>query len=135
MKQNDLITLLFTVLKESVDTVTLPTGKNLLPSLKYSCIILLASSLSKIFGLFTFISWQGALLGVVCLLCLCYIERSEDNEVSRLYRDVKLRANDIKRRATRSSTDKQDDGVTDACDENVRENSTREEPCLQDDTQ
>ena len=121
MRQDSIITILYTVLKECIDSITLPTGKTLLPSLKFSVGIFLVTLVSNLFSIYTVISWQGAGLACICLLGLCYIERSEDNEVSRLYRDVKLRSKDIARRGKSAGTDKQDAGTSDGTDESSRE--------------
>lgn len=108
MQQDNIITILYTVLKECIDSITLPTGKTLIPSLKFSVGIFMLTLAFSVFNVYTVICWQGAGLACLCLLGLCYIERSGDNEISRLYRDVKLRSEDIESGRESSGTDKQD---------------------------
>ena len=118
MQQDNIITILYTVLKECIDSITLPTGKTLIPSLKFSVGIFMLTLAFSVFNVYTVICWQGAGLACLCLLGLCYIERSGNNEISRLYRDVKLRSEDIESGRESSGTDKQDARASNGIDAN-----------------
>lgn len=98
-----------------VTTVTLPTGKQLISATIYAGIIAGASVASRIFTPdWCFIDWRGAVLAVLILGSLLFVERRGYVEVSRLYRIAKSRAGEIAQRAKRPSADVEDVGDFDA---------------------
>lgn len=119
MKEDELIEILYTVIKESVDSLVLPTGNTLLPSLAFSGIIFFISLISDILDIYSFISWQGAGIACLSLFALTLIERREDNEVSRLYRNAQLRAERVKSRLTSAGSSNKDAGTSDDTDKTV----------------
>lgn len=90
---------LFESVKYSVEAFSLPTGKHLIPSIIFGAIILAVSVISELFHLFTFISWQGALIGELFLITILIIERSERHEVSAFYSTAKNSVEAVVRRA------------------------------------
>lgn len=122
MREDELIEILYTVIKESIDSLVLPTGNTLLPSLAFSGIIFSVSLISDILDIYSFISWQGAGIACLSLFALTLIERREDNEVSRLYRNAQLRAERVKSRLTSASSGNKDAGASDDIDTTVEKN-------------
>lgn len=100
---NEIVDLFFLTVRECIESVTLPTGENLLPTLWASLVIFLASLVCHLFDLISLIRWQGALIACVFLFILFLIERRGAYEVSRVYRIVKSRASAVTRRAAGAS--------------------------------
>lgn len=97
MKSKGIFRALYEIIKTCLENIVMPTGVILLPSLIISLIIFAVSFVCNMFGLFYFISWPGAGIAVIVLAMLCWVERSEYREVSKLYGNVKLRVENIKR--------------------------------------
>ena len=81
------------------DTVSLPTPDTVEKTTFLSVILFGCSLVSEAIGMYTFISWQGAGLCTLVLVVLLYMERSENNALSRMYRNARL---SIKKDATRA---------------------------------
>lgn len=103
-----------TAWREVISTITLPTGKQLVPSTIFAAIITVVSVLNEFFwkpyDWFFFVDWRGALIATLTLTTLLFIERRGYVEVSRLYRIAKSRAKDIAERAKRPGADAEDAG-------------------------
>lgn len=81
----------FESVKVSLESFILPTGKYLLPSLVVAIVILIVTVISTICGLFTLTSIPGALLGVLVLAGIYFVERGERHEISNFYRTAQTR--------------------------------------------
>lgn len=79
-----------------LDSALFPTGKYLAKSLIASVSFLILSVICKLMGYFCFISWQGWLGASIVLGVLCFIERSEYNEILGYYRDLRAYSENIK---------------------------------------
>lgn len=110
--KDEWLDLFFNMVKEVVETITLPTGKQLVPALCFSAIITAVSTLAKVFDLpgSGWVDWRGALLATAILFVLFFIERRGYVEVSRLYRVAKTRVVAAAQRAKGSSPDVEDAG-------------------------
>lgn len=86
------------------DTLSLPTHNTLMQTTIYSAVLFLCTLVSDLLGFYTFIGWPGALICTVCLGILLFIERSEQDALSRMYRSAKLSAQKAMRRAANTST-------------------------------
>lgn len=104
MSVEDFIDLLFDTLRECIESITLPTGSNLIPSFLYSLLMFVASGVCALMDWPSFVRWQGALIATLLLLGLAIIERRGEDEISRLYRAVKSGASAVKKRAKRPSS-------------------------------
>lgn len=97
MTVDDLIEIFYNILVAVADTLRLPTGWSLLCCLKISVVVCLSSAIGSFFHLYTFISWQGALIAVIVLCVLAYMERSGNNELSKMYLELKSSFRRLKR--------------------------------------
>ena len=80
------------------DTVSLPTPDTVEKTTFLSVILFGCSLVSEAIGMYTFISWQGSGLCTLVLGVLLYIERSENNALSRMYRNARVSIEkDVKR--------------------------------------
>ena len=80
------------------DTVSLPTPDTVEKTTFLSAILFGCSLVSEAIGMYTFISWQGSGLCTLVLGVLLYIERSENNALSRMYRNARISIEkDVKR--------------------------------------
>ena len=80
------------------DTVSLPTPDTVEKTTFLSVILFGCSLVSDAIGMYTFISWQGAGLCTLVLGVLLYMERSENNALSRMYRNARVSIEkDVKR--------------------------------------
>ena len=80
------------------DTVSLPTPDTVEKTTFLSVILFGCSLVSEAIGMYTFISWQGAGLCTLVLGVLLYMERSENNALSRMYRNARVSIEkDVKR--------------------------------------
>ena len=79
-----------------VSNISMPVGKNLLPSFFFSLIIFIVTGISRIFGYFTFIDWRGALIATLFLGFLCYLERRSNSDILRLNRTAQLSLDKVK---------------------------------------
>ena len=80
------------------DTVSLPTPDTLEKTTFLSAILFGCSLVSEAIGVYTFISWQGSGLCTSVLGVLLYMERSENNALSRMYRNARVSIEkDVKR--------------------------------------
>ena len=86
------------------DTLSLPTHNTLEKTLYYSAALLACSILSELIGFYTFISWQGALICVVALVALLWMERSENDALLKMYRTARVSAEKALRRAKAASS-------------------------------
>lgn len=100
---NEIVDLFFLTVRECVESVTLPTGENLLPTLWAALVVFLASLVCHLLDLVSLIRWQGALIACAFLFILFLIERRGAYEVSRVYRIVKSRASAVTRRTAGAS--------------------------------
>lgn len=76
----------------------MPTGKDMVKTLVVVLSLTVIEIICALFKIPHIFSWQGCLLADVIVCILFIIERSEYSAVSKLYRDVELRAKDIKER-------------------------------------
>lgn len=80
------------------DTVSLPTPDTVEKTTFLSAILFGCSLVSEAIGMYTFISWQGSGLCTLVLGVLLYMERSENNALSRMYRNARVSIEkDVKR--------------------------------------
>ena len=80
------------------DTVSLPTPDTVEKTTFLSVILSGCSLVSEAIGMYTFISWQGSGLCTLVLGVLLYMERSENNALSRMYRNARISIEkDVKR--------------------------------------
>lgn len=80
------------------DTVSLPTPDTVEKTTLLSFILFGCSLVSEAIGMYTFISWQGSGLCTLVLGVLLYMERSENNALSRMYRNARVSIEkDVKR--------------------------------------
>ena len=101
----------YTMWKEIIDTITLPTGKQLAPALCFSAGITGISIIGAIRDWpLQLVDWRGGLFATIALAILFFVERRGYLEVSRLYRIAKSRAKDFAKRPAGSSTDVEDAG-------------------------
>lgn len=111
--KEEVLNILFTMWKEVIETVTLPTGKQLVPSTIFAAVITGVAVVNAIWcpvPWLAFIDWRGGLVATLALATLLFIERRGYVEVSRLYRVAKSRAADIAQRAKRPGTHVEDAG-------------------------
>ena len=76
----------------------MPTGKDMIKTLFVVLSLTVIEVICALLKIPHIFSWQGCLLADVIVCLLFIIERSEYSAVSKLYRDVELRAKDIKER-------------------------------------
>ena len=76
-----------------VETVT-PTGKNLIPTIKFSVLITVLVLLCKLLGVPSYFSISGCVLGLVVLFIVLILERKEYAKVEKLYNEVERRSKD-----------------------------------------
>lgn len=115
---DNLLDIFFQMLKDVIESITLPTGANLLPSFFYALAILVATVLGTLFDWpIVVVSWQGAAIATLALGVLVFIERRGMDEVSRLYRAAKSRIDTAKKGTTRPSPALQAEGGTNPGDE------------------
>ena len=114
----EVLDIFFEMIESCVKNITLPTGDTYLSTLLYSAVIFVVSAISKLLGVITVVHWQGALLAVILLLVLAYIEGRGQSELSKLYRvaessvtAVKKRAKSASARIKASGSSETDDGV------------------------
>ena len=80
------------------DTVSLPTPDTVEKTTFLSVILFGCSLVSEAIGMYTFISWQGSGLCTLVLGVLLYMERSENNALSRMDRNARVSIEkDVKR--------------------------------------
>ena len=80
------------------DTVSLPTPDTVEKTTFLSAVLFGCSLVSEAIGMYTFISWQGSGLCTLVLGVLLYMERSENNALSRMYRNARVSIEkDVKR--------------------------------------
>lgn len=70
----------------------MPTGRNLVPTIKYAGLITVISALCTIFKLPTYFSVSSCLLAVVVLLGILHVERSQYKKVTEFYEEVERRS-------------------------------------------
>lgn len=118
---DEILDIFFEVLKNTIESITLPTGENLVPTFVYSFFIFLVSLICALLIGWSFIDWRGALVATILLLILAIIERRGVNEISRLYRVVKSGATTLKKRTARPGTPVEARGGTNPGDEVLEE--------------
>ena len=80
------------------DTVSLPTPDTVEKTTFLSVILFGCSLVSEAIGMYTFRSWEGSGLCTLVLGVLLYMERSENNALSRMYRNARVSIEkDVKR--------------------------------------
>lgn len=104
MSVDDILDVFFEMVQDIVEGITLPTGKDMIPSFIFALIITLVSLVSNIAGQFTIVDWRGGAIATATLGILVFIERRGVNEVSRMYRVAESRIKDAAKRATRPGT-------------------------------
>lgn len=95
------------LLSNIYSTISLPTKKTQAKSLILSCVILVASTVSKLLGFITLIEPLGALLCFVSLLILSVKEEDVRNELSGMYSAVVLSLGKVTRRSASTGSHKQ----------------------------
>ena len=96
------------------DTVSLPTPDTVEKTTFLSAILFGCSLVSEAIGMYTFISCQGAGLCTLVLGVLLYMERSENNALSRMYRNARVSSKKDVRRAKSSGSSKRGGRSTDS---------------------
>jgi hypothetical protein len=96
---DDGLDVFFTMLRQCVQSITLPTGKSLIPAFIYASGMFVVSLICQLIHVFSVINWKGALIAALLLLVLVMIERRESYEISRLYSAVKSGTLAVKGRA------------------------------------
>lgn len=96
--------LLIEVLKSCRDLIFLPTDKRMETTFKWSLCLTALNAIFAILGVYTFLSWEGCLLCSLMLFLLLFIERRENDALSRMYHTVELSVKEAKRRAESAST-------------------------------
>lgn len=102
---NEGLKVIFKTIKECIDNIALPNGKNLVPACVICIIIFITSTISFIFGLYPLIHPVGAGLAVVIMLVVVSMERRSNSEILRLYRATELCVEKVKSRKPRASSD------------------------------
>ena len=74
-----------------VETV-MPTGKNLLPTIKFAAGITVISLLCRLIGVPCYFSISGCVLGLLVLLMVLIIERREYSKVKNFYDEIERRS-------------------------------------------
>lgn len=100
-----------------IDEALMPTGKNLVPTIVFACIITVSNLLFRLLGFPVLLHWAGGLVAIIILLVLLIIERSEYSAVSKLYRDAELRVKDLAARQQAARARKQSQRPVDMSDE------------------
>jgi hypothetical protein len=108
------------ILRTCVESIAMPTGKLLLPTLGFSASVTVVSAASKLLGLASFVRWEGAALATLLLLGLCVIEMGEENEVSKMYSTAKSRVRSIAGRRKNASAGGKIEGSADGFGEDCR---------------
>jgi hypothetical protein len=85
---DEVLDIFFAMLQECIESITLPIGKNLIPTFLFSFTMFVVSILCDLFGWLSLVDWRGALLATALLFVLVILERKDANEISRLYRVV-----------------------------------------------
>lgn len=116
MSAEIIIDIILDAFKDTIENLTMPTGKNLMPSFFISIGITVLSFGAKAFGLFPLFDWRGALIATFALGILVFIERRGIDEVSRLYRAAKVGAGALAQRAKGANSGGQADGSDDTGD-------------------
>lgn len=98
-QQKQISDYIYSIIVGIKDTFRLPTHSTLLLTLEYAALLLVCSIVSTLFHFYTFISWQGALLCVLALGVLIFIERSENDEIMQMYRNAQTQFNSAKDKA------------------------------------
>ena len=89
---------IYNIVEGMKDTISLPTPTTLEKTVQLSAFLFGCSLVSDMIGMYTFISWQGAGLCTLFLGVLFYMERSENNALSRMYRNARVSIEkDVKR--------------------------------------
>lgn len=114
MSADDFLDAMLEMIKDIIESFTLPTGATLLPSFFISLGITVISGACALLDEFRFIDWRGGLVATLCLGVLVFIERRGMNEVSRLYRVAKSRVATVASRAKRPGACEQAEGAGDA---------------------
>ena len=103
---NQILDTFYTAIKKSIEEFVLPTGKHLIPATAIAAGIFGVTVVCKIFNLPTLLSIPGSGIGLGVLCLICFIERRERSEVSKLYRVVAQSVSRIAGGKKRPSTDK-----------------------------
>lgn len=74
-----------------VETV-MPTGKNLVPTIKFAVGITVVSFLCRLIGVPCYFSISGCFLGLLVLLMVLIIERREYSKVKKFYDEIERRS-------------------------------------------
>lgn len=101
---DDILDIFFDMLRECVESITLPTGENLLPTFIYSVVISVAAVLCNLTNTLSLINWKGALIATGLFAILLLLERKGNNEISRLYRAADTGSAGAEGRAERSGS-------------------------------
>ena len=110
MKTRDVMEVLYTCVYTCIEDIVLPTGKNLLFSLKICALLCCISVVSTAFGIYTFLDWRGTIIALVIILIECFLERRNNSEILGYYSNVKLLFEQAERRQERPSGDESVDG-------------------------
>ena len=97
---------IYNIVEGMKDTISLPTPTTLEKTVQLSTFLFGCSLVSDMIGMYTFISWQGAGLCTLFLGVLFYMERSENNALSRMYRNPRVSSKKDVRRAKSSGSSK-----------------------------
>lgn len=132
MKSRDILEALYSCVYMCIEDITLPTGKDLLPSLQVCTGITCCTIICTAFDIYTFIDWRGAILATAILLVECIIERRNNSEISQYYSDAKLLLAKAKRGNKDAGSDESIKGVATTPNNCPEEDGLRSDGYVQD---
>lgn len=118
---------MYDTMKEMHSVMSLPTHSSMERTLYFSIGLFFCTTICRLIGFYTFLSWQGCLLCVLALVIFLFVERKENDTLLRMYSNARKKSlamvNKLKRNETvESSTDEYID------EEYVEEYEESEEP-------
>ncbi|MDR1523188.1 MAG: hypothetical protein LBS29_04490 [Endomicrobium sp.] len=88
---DEIIDVILAVIKQSITSITLPTGKVITKTFIFAFIILIVAILSKWLGFITFIKWEGALISTILFAGLVLVDVKGRSDVLNLYKVVRTK--------------------------------------------
>lgn len=92
MNEEKFAQLIYNIVIDVRDTLSLPTHKTLATTTAFSLGLFAVSLLADLLKFYTFVSWQGSLICTIALVILLWIERSENDALLRMYRSARASA-------------------------------------------
>lgn len=81
----------FEMVKDLIESISLPTGKGALPATGYCLLITICSAISRLLLNKSAFRWEGGLVATLLFAALALSEKGSLDEVSRLYRAAQSR--------------------------------------------